>query len=161
MAMHNVVIYGDLLNKAERGKYMDPNKEMKPLMVSGYKRVFNVKPMRPNPKNEIAFVGAMANPDYKMNGALVELDDEEFRKLMVREISYEPEKVNAILSKEQAEVDAWLFLPSSSFMSNDLHPNPDYLKRCREGAKEFGTDFLKEWDESTFHIDGRTVSKLV
>ena len=140
---------------------MDPNKEMKPLSLKGYKRTFNVKPMRANPTTEIAYVGAISNPDFKMNGALVELNDEEFRKLMVREISYEPEKVSAVLSKEQAEVDAWLFLPSSSFMSNDLHPNPDYLKRCREGAKDFGTEFLQEWDDSTFHADGRTVSKLV
>ena len=77
MAMHNVVIYGDLLNRAERGKYMDPNKEMRPLTVSGYKRVFNVKPMRPDEKKEIAFVGAIVNPDHKMNGALVELNDED------------------------------------------------------------------------------------
>ncbi len=143
-------------------------------LAFGLKRLFNyfqedLEENRlglPSPENSdemarlnVAFTSEISD---MLPGALFEVDACEIASLKIREKGYHWKRVlivdyEAIEKGELPEVEEayTLILPQGEENSEAL-PHQSYLNICLEGAKQFGTRFLKFFSETTYLADGKT-----
>jgi len=105
-----------------------------------------------------------AAPDHELNGILMQIQLSDLEAFRQREADYdlipvqwtpfeEPgadRKPAYILSCRPGE-------PSGVRIRNDIYPNPDYLRICREGASSYGDTFRKVWEKTTYLPDRCTL----
>jgi len=144
-----------------------------PVIAHGVRRIFNYE-MDPSlsrylsPDNPRA--RALLNAECgeigitALNGVLLEIRLDDLPALREREADYDLAPVVCEPwggGNGEASL-AWVLVCSPvpgtgpARVNNELIPNPDYYRVCREGAASFGEDFLDAWLESTFLGDGRT-----
>ena len=56
---------------------------------------------------------------------------------------------------------ACLYVGKPDLYGRDVLPNPEYLRICLEGAREWGEDFYEDFLRTTFLCDGRTLEEFV
>ena len=168
--MVNIIGYASMINEESLAKTIKP-REFKEVLIKGYKRIFNQRAYRlrqynADPKqNRVAIANAVPQENSYFNAVMFEVDDYEFEKLMIREKACHTKKVTAEL-KNMEKAEAVMFVGNkvhegTEMASNDYLPIELYLKRCRQGAYEVSEEFGKQWDETTFIGDGRTIKEYL
>ncbi len=167
--------YGSLLNSSSAALTLDKQslRSRQPVIAFGMRRIFNYQ-IPPNitrygPPTEPLAQAALnvrltGNVNDAVNAVLVEMLPSEVSALRQREQGYDLEPVVCL---------KWKALKDPSFLAyilqcpddprigmrrtnDNLEPHREYYRVCRDGAREFGDQFLRFWLETTFLGDGVT-----
>jgi len=163
MTIHRIIGYGSLLNQASAERTIVLHAPPRPIRVYGWRRVFNIicdedKDLKTMDK---AVLNVVQDKDAFFNGALLEIDDDSFQHLKQRECEYDIVTADVCCFQTNEKLGtALLFVGKQDRLTYFIHPDPDYYQLCRAGAASFGEDFLKEWDETTFHACGKKVCEM-
>lgn len=151
--------YGSLLSHQSLSRTI-PDKPFTPILVRGYKRLFNLA------------VSKGRNPDVlnvqkargkTFNGVLFHVDEQELRRIMEREEDYNLEETHAYDFRTKRMV-------GKGFVCADYVVGIDRLKRlpekkyfilCREAAYHISLPFGEYWDQTTYLADGNTVTQWI
>ena len=142
------------------------------IWVKGYKRVFNLIPSRLNlypdiKQAERAVLNAVEDENSKFNALLFDITDDEFETLKLRERSYRTRKIKAYGFETDEEIkDTYLFVGKNKLfgeeiIDNTLLPIPQYLKKCLDGAEDFGEKFKEAWLDTTFTGNNTPIRKYL
>ena len=149
-----VVGYGSLISH-ESLKETVRNKKFTPVIVKGYKRIFNLI----DGKKDV--LNIVKDKDSKFNGVLFSVDESELKKLIKRELEYSMEKVEVYNFKTNKKIGkAFTFI--DYFLDIDdgkITPNKSYFLLCREAAYHISNDFGEMWDKTTFTSDGKQITE--
>ena len=158
MKQYNVIGYGSLLSHISL-KETIPDRQLKPVIVKGYKRIFNVLA-----KNHTDVLNIEKKSGHFFNGVLFTVNWEELKKIKQRE------------QPQYSFKKSWAFdfvtnqKLSLSLLAIDLHhsldrqkhrPNLLYLKSCREAAYMISKKFGLMWDKTTYTADGEKISSWI
>ncbi|MBR9703409.1 gamma-glutamylcyclotransferase [Candidatus Woesearchaeota archaeon] len=147
-----IVGHGSLMNISSFKKTLS-ERELIPVTIPGFRRVFNITSSHAQHRN---ILNVTHDPDCVLNAVLFSVNEEEYLKLKKREERYEEEMVSVYCFKTGKELDkATIFIDYRTDIDHDQQlPDPHYLQVCRDGARSFGADFLKRFDETTFLLSG-------
>jgi hypothetical protein len=167
-----VIGYGSLMIAESLAKTI-PAREMRPVWVPGYRRIFNLKTRFPRmykvseSSNKVAVLNVVPEVDASTSALAFDVSDDELEKLKLRERIYYMKEVKILdfKSKEPAGT-AVMFIGRKMFhgeriVSEHYLPVPSYLDRCREACYKVGKRFGKTFDSTTFVGDGRTVAEYL
>jgi len=167
-----IVCYGSLLNKESLAKTIHV-REITPIWIKGFKKVYNLKPSRLHiyktldPKSNKVAVISLVKDDSYCSCAYIEVDDYEFEKLKIRERNYHTKKVPLYDFKTKEKIgDGIVFIGNKIaegeiIIRDDFLPIPTYLERVRKGVYSFGKEFGKLHDQTSFLGDGRTITQYL
>lgn len=162
--MHCIVGYGSLLNKMSAERTVAFGKESRPVRVYGWRRIFNfvcgedkeVKSM------DKAVLNVVPDKAIFFNGVLFEVDDAGLERIKQRECDYDMAEVDVHCFHTNEKLGkATLFVGKRENIMYFVHPDSEYYRLCMTGAASFGEEFLKEWNETTFHASGKRVCEMV
>jgi len=171
--------YGSLMNVKSASRSVTPEAidSMQPVVAFGVKRIFNYKANKMSHwgEDQHAMEKAALNltpttsPRHMINGVVMEIDQENFAKLVERETGYDLVPVLIAdwkdVNSENPDVEikiAYTFVASDEirqgkyYLSTSHYPVRGYLGAVREGAAVFGEDFLKFFNETTYLANGTT-----
>ena len=147
--------YGSLMSHKSLRKTIS-DKKFKPVIVKGYKRIFNVKDYKTDGSDVLNLEKSKEN---YLNGVFFHVNEEELRKIKIREDDYELQKVNVYdfntkkrINKCFLVVDHYLFLDRKKGK-----PNRSYFVLCREAAYHISKKFGVMWDNTTYVLSGEKV----
>lgn len=158
MRTYAVIGYGSLLSHRSLAKTI-PDRSFQPVIVKGYKRIFNVLA-----KNHTDLLNIERKPGHYFNGVLFTVTSDELKKIKLRE------------RPEYSLFKSWAYDFSTnkkiswSSLAVDLHhsldhfrhqPNRLYFKSCREAAYAISNKFGRTWDETTYLANGEQVNSWV
>lgn len=153
---YSIVGYGSLLSH-DSLKETIKDKRLIPVIVKGYKRVFNLI----DSKNGDA-LDVEESKGSEINGVLFEVNESELAKLQEREDGYVPRKTLAYDFKSKEKIgDCFLFIDYVDVDYENHKPDKNYFLLCREAAYNFGEEFGMFWDETTFLSSGERVSEWI
>ena len=143
---YEIVGYGSLISHNSL-KESCKDKEFHPVIIQGYKRIFNV-----TENNNFDVLNIKESKKDKLNAVLFQVNEKELKKLKEREDWYNFEetnvydfKTNKILTKALISIDHIICIDKSKHP-----PNKSYFILCREAAYQISNEFGKFWDETTF-----------
>jgi len=178
-----IFTYGSLLNKdsAKRSLSKDAMDTYTPAIAFGVKRVFDRDvpkkfsekwgPLSQN--NETGMLNIVFDNDFGsiVNGALVEVDLKDLNGLISRETGYDLVSV-PVVTWQDAKADgtpnviiALTFHASENerdskqYTSKCINPVKGYALASKEGARQYGDEFVKLFEETTYLADGKTSFK--
>lgn len=160
MMKHKVVGYGSLMSHKSLEVTMHEKKKFKPVVVRGYKRVFNLKT---NLLGKSDCLNVMKSPGNKFNAIVFSVDDVDLRKLKERETDYNVEETEAF-DFSTGELVGKCLLFTDYLVGIDhsrKKPSKSYFKLCREAAYHLSKEFGKMWDETTFTSSGEKISDWI
>lgn len=147
-----IVGYGSLLSHSSL-KETIKDKEFTKILVKGYKRIFNLIDKGGDVLNLEKDKGC------EFNAVLFYVDDEELKKLKLREDEYNLESVDVFdfvtgkkICKAYTSIDYIVDIDSGRML-----PQKGYFVLCRKAAYDLGEDFGKVWDETTYLSSGERV----
>src|SRR3989344_617355 len=147
--------YGSLMSHDSLRKTIS-DKKFRPAIVKGYRRIFNVMNYKKDGSDVLNL--NKSKKDY-FNGVLFYVNEEELRKIKIREDDYELQKVNVYdfntkkrINKCFLVVDHYLFLDRKKGK-----PNRSYFVLCREAAYHISKKFGVMWDNTTYVLSGEKV----
>jgi cation transport regulator ChaC len=166
--MKKIVGYGSLMDKDSFSKTL-PLRDMKPVWIEGFKRVFNLKPSRPYIYKEggkgiaIAVANLEESEKSRCNGLMFEVTESELEKLKIRERSYRLKEVEVSdFETEDLIGTAYVFIGSKRFrdeliISDEFEPLPSYLEKVRKASYNISEDFGISFDTTTFKANGERI----
>src|SRR3989344_8780702 len=123
------VAYGSLMSHKYLRKTIS-NKKFRPVIIKGYKRVFNVIDYK---TDGFDVLNLRKSKNNYFNGVLFHLNKKELRKIRIREYNYELQEVNAydFSTRKKIEkcfivIDHYLFLDKKG-----EKPHKYYFTLCR------------------------------
>lgn len=170
--------YGSLMNKFSAGRSVKPEAvdSMSPVLAFGVKRVFNYNPtktdhwgeLQPKEKSMLNLVPSL-NLTSMINGIVMEVDEEDFSNLVMREKGYDLIPILVVswedtLNQEQnikVQV-AYTFVAANElrgnvvYTSTEYYPLRSYMHAVQQGALEYGEKFYHLWNKTTYLADGTT-----
>jgi hypothetical protein len=172
--------YGSLLNPESASRSVSPEavKSMHPVVAFGFKRLFNYKASNVSrwgndlPSNERAMLNIepMSSYQYIINGAVMEITQEDLAQLVAREKGYDLVPIlvadwYGVLSKDpnvQVHIAYTFLVPDElrdgiDYTQTKYYPVRGYLHATQAGAANFGDDFLEFWNGTTYLSDGTTL----
>ncbi len=170
---HVLVGYGTLLDAASTGMTIGASAEHKvyrPVVVRGYRRLFNLRPDHYTPSHktgsaaeEAAAMNVEPAPGLAFNGVAFDVSGEEMRQLDERERYYERVSVEILdfasgssLGRAQvfsAELEArWICRDPEVLL-----PLWRDIDLARAGAYRLGDAFGEMFDQTTYLADGETL----
>ncbi|MBI2451493.1 gamma-glutamylcyclotransferase [Candidatus Pacearchaeota archaeon] len=156
---YKIVGYGSLISHKSLRESI-PDKHFVPVIVRGFKRVFNLgleKGKDPDVLNVVK------DKKHFFNGVLFDVNEKELKKIKEREDDYNLEQIGAydfLTGKELCKC----FILIDQFVGIDhkkKKPNKSYFILCREAAYHISREFGKIWDETTFVSTGKKVSQWI
>jgi len=170
--------YGSLLNTKSASLTLTPEvlKSRIPVIAFGARRIFNYSMGEAVtrygvPENEIESaalnVRLTGSIHDTLNAVLINIPIEEIPKLRDREIGYDLEPIVCVRwngNDNEPFIAYILQCPDNPRTgkvrtNNTLMPHRIYIQKCRDGAEEFGTQFLEFWLSSTYLANGITTIK--
>lgn len=153
--MHKFIGYGSLINSLSLKKTID-DKKFTPIIVKGYKRIFNLY-VKDGAKTNV--LNVVKEKDKFFNGVLFEVNDKELKKIKKREEGYNFRKVNAYDFKTGKKIGKGIISIFYLKKSDKINKNPNkkYFKICRNGAYKISKEFGKMWDETTYNSDSKKI----
>lgn len=150
---YNIVGYGSLISHNSL-KEDCPNKHFIPVIVKGYKRIFNIL----EGKSDI--LNIKKSRKSKFNGVLFKVNNPEFTKLKKREDIYTPDKTTCYDFKtKKISYECFVYLDHNLLIDRYHNkPNKNYFLLCRQAAYHISKEFGKFWDNTTFTSDGKKIS---
>lgn len=156
MEYYNVIVYGSLLNPRSRSRTVRNDREVKPVTVPGIRRIFNVD------FHSKYSVLNVQESNIDMNALSIQLSYPEMIDFVIREMHYELQLVNSydygstnIFDTE----DAYIVMAAKESIGNSL-PLVNYLHAVIYGAYQYGENFLNDFLNSTFYMDGDVVRNI-
>lgn len=156
---HNFIGYGSLLNEESLSETISKKKFL-PVIVKGYKRIFNLK-TREHKNADVLNLKKSSSSFF--NAVLFQVSDEELKKLSLREAEYNLEEVNYYdslggrkMGKGIVAIDFFVEIDSEKKL-----PSKSYFIMCRSAAYKIGKEFGKIWDDTTYIADGEKVSDWI
>ncbi|MCI5051809.1 MAG: hypothetical protein MRY21_01570 [Simkaniaceae bacterium] len=164
--------YGSLLSRESALKTLKPDvmETYRPALGFGVMRLFNHAvlpihserwgPMKRGNERAMLNLNLTGNFADITNGILIDVTKEELIELMKREFTYELVSIpvlgwKAAISKSEMNLEiAYTFYVKDS--DQDILPVRGYAAAAKEGAAEFGADFLNLWLDTTFLFDRKT-----
>ena len=148
--------YGSLLNKKSLLHTCPSARNIEPVILRGFIRIFNAKCTRkcPNSNKYVAALNIEKDEiNNLINGILFEIDETDFQALQNREEGYEliSVLVEGFNSKFQTRAFTFRFPHYEAdyiYLENNK-VQEDYANLCIEGSKEFGDDFMDLFLETT------------
>jgi len=168
-----LVGYGTLLNRASLATTLGPGAETKraiPVLVEGYRRLFNLHPTHYEPSYHLTpeplEVGAMnvqRAPGFHFNGLAFSLSLQELEALDERERYYERIWASTVRfpgGEILGEAFVYSAAPGSPWVVDDptlIQPHWRDVVLARRGAYAVGRDFGELFDATTYLADGETL----
>ncbi len=167
-----IFAYGSLLNKESAARTLSSHaiQTSQPAVAFGLKRIFDYdaapinkrwgEPRRPN---DTAMLNVIPtdDPSSMVNGVILKVDKRDLAKLIEREKGYDLVPVSVIrwdeVQQDHPQLQtAYTFMAREDHINPCINPVPGYAQASKEGAAQYGDDFLQFWLETTFLADGRT-----
>lgn len=167
----NLIVYGSLINKKELLDVVGyiTEKEIIPLKVNGFKRVFNQETTwRNGSGKKRAVLNVVKSNNNWFNGMLVcNINESYFWSLDKREEGYKRIKVApasikfdyGISTKPEGRI--WIYTGKHQKMRDDILPIPSYLDICLEGSKEWSERFYNDFLITTFLPKGQALIEFL
>ena len=156
---YNIIGYGSLLSHKSL-KDTISNKHFKPVIIKGYKRIFNIAIKQNENFDEL---NLEKSKNSKLNGVMFKVNEKELEKIKQRESEYNLEeteayyfKTNKKLGKSLIVIDYFLKIDSKNKL-----PSKSYFILCREAAYHLSKKFGQYWDKTTFISDNERVDKWI
>ena len=161
----SVVVYGSLISKKEHSA-LDVIEEALPVRVEGFKRVFNQEATwRKGSGRNRAVLNVMRSKENWFNGILLTgFEMRDLEALDERERGYERIEIEKGLIEfydHPAEPRGRIWTYTGKRIRSDIMPIPSYLDLCIEGAREWGDRFYRDFLDTTFLSDGRTLREFL
>jgi cation transport regulator ChaC len=171
--------YGSLMNKASASRSMKAEavESMETAIAFGVKRIFNYKAAKTihwgenQHQKEKAMLNLIQTVDITSmaNGVTIEVDLEDFSRLVQRETGYDLVPILVVREKDVKEnnIDpevrvAYTFIAVNelrnhiNYTSTKYYPVRGYLHAIQEAAALHGEEFARMWNETTYLADGTT-----
>lgn len=171
--------YGSLMNKQSASRTVKPEalETMHPVIAFGVKRIFNYKATKTDhwgsdqDRKEKAMLNIVQtlNIGSIANGVALEVDLEDFKRLVEREVGYDLVPIlvtswnDAMNNNPHLEIRiAYTFVANHElrnhidYTSTKYYPVRGYLNAIQDTAKGYGPEFSKMWNLTTYLADGTT-----
>lgn len=168
-----LVGYGTLLSQESTARTVGPSasaKPFEPVVVTGYRRLFNLRPDHYRPSFhlsdepiEVAAMNVTPWEGSSFNGLAFPVSRDDLTALDARERYYQRLRVPLLAFHGREPLgEAWVYsaLPGAPAVfpaESGLHPQWEDLVMARAGAYAKGEDFGKMFDATTFLADGETL----
>jgi hypothetical protein len=165
--------YGSLVNSISAARTLTTGVR-EPIIAVGARRIFNYE--MPGPTSRY---GPPAHPNARallnlrvtgrlqdmVNGVLIETPPSDIPALRSREVGYDLVAVACINwhRREEPPSLAYTFQrydeseEGRAAEDTSIEPHDEYYRVCRQGAAEYGDDFLRFWLATTYLADGTTL----
>lgn len=156
---HNIIGYGSLISHRDLRETI-PDKHFKPVIVRGYKRIFNLALKTKGYPNVL---NIEKSPQKQFNGVLFKINEKELRDLMKREAVYNLEKTNIYdFTTKQKLGRAYVVIDHIVAIDHKKRkPNKKYFILCREAAYQIDRKFGQFWDNTTYISNGKKVKDWI
>ncbi|MBU0907882.1 MAG: gamma-glutamylcyclotransferase [Nanoarchaeota archaeon] len=156
---YQIVGYGSLLSHKSLQETLQ-NKHFHPVIVKGYKRIFNV--MDCSSKNPDV-LNLKKSKNHFFNGVLFEVNDKELAELKKREDCYNLEETKCYDFKTKKPLGKCLLCIDHHLAIDHHHKNPNkgYFILCREAAYHISKKFGLLWDKTTFTSKNEKISDWI
>jgi ChaC-like protein len=156
--------YGSLINKEELKNEFNIKKKIIPVIVSGFTRSFDVSSSSSSGSSggKYKVLGIKNKKGAWCNGIVFKVNEEELDKLIERESNYtiktiEQNRISFDYGKQltfKKDDQVLCFYPKPLYRLNKKQSTyrpirPNYETICLEGARAFGSDFLRDFSETT------------
>ncbi len=150
--------YGSLMSHASLKKTIK-DKDFIPIIVKGYKRIFNVELTTGGKTNAL---NVIKNRKSEFNGVMFSINNEELKKIKKRENGYNFEIVKIYDFKTGKNIGKAMVstIDLKDCDKKNQKPNKKYFKLCRSAAYEISKEFGKTWDETTYTSEGKKVREI-
>jgi hypothetical protein len=168
-----LVGYGTLLSRASVATTLGPEAETKPaipVVVEGYRRLFNLRPTHYEPSYrrtpeplEVGAMNVQRAPGFRFNGLAFSVSLRDLEALDERERYYERIWAPAERfpdGKALGEAFVYSAAPGSSWVEEDpalIQPHWRDIVLARGGAYAVGRSFGELFDATTYLADGKTL----
>jgi cation transport regulator ChaC len=166
-----IFAYGSLMNSRDLMRTVPEARNMIPVKLYGYKRVFNLESTyRFDPLTNIPICVLNIESSYSLdfvNGICFDMDYQSFDDLLEREKAYD--LIEAVVYEyfdDSKNYEAYFFVSKDSEkypyrLESDLQL--DYLEICIEGCSDYGQEFLEDFKRSThfFGVDSDKYENLI
>ena len=152
---YDVVGYGSLLSHKSL-KETIKDKKFIPVIVKGYKRIFDLD------ENSGDELNVEKSKNHKFNGVLFKVNEKELEKIKGREDGYNIDEVDAYEFTTKKKIGkCFLFIDYYDVDYEKKTPDKSYFILCREAAYAISDDFGKFWDLTTYTSDGESVYQWI
>lgn len=171
--------YGSLMNKISAGRSLKSSavESMHPSIAFGVKRVFNYKATvtkhwgADQNKKEKAMLNLVQtlNIASVANGVTIEVDIEDFKRLVDRETGYDLVPILVApwddIRTQNPNIDvqvAYTFVAAHElrdnidYTSTEYYPVRGYLHAVQDASTAYGDEFARMWNSTTYLADGTT-----
>lgn len=164
-----VLGYGSILNPEELS-FLDGGRDRAtPVRVEGFRRVFNQEASwRDAADEKRAVLNVTRDGDARCNAVLLsDLARDEYADYRERERGYRLVEVetDAISAYGAADADVdgldLVLIAVGEKADAGIEPIPSYLDVCLSGAREWGTEFEREFVETTETADGTPLAEYL
>lgn len=157
--MDALIVYGSLINKSvliQNGFTLD---SICPVIVQGFKRVFNQEPSwRSGQGEQRAVLNVVSSKRHWLNALLISGLNEDFlADVDKREKGYDRIRVASSYLRGYHSAhtpptpqDVYIHTGKTYKQSDNILPNTSYLDICLDGAKLWGKDFYNDFLDTTF-----------
>ena len=161
----HLIVYGSLLHPDELAKHAITPERVTPVIVSGWRRVFDQEPSwRPSDSDHRAVMNILRDDDHWFNALLIrDLTPEHIRDLDERERGYDRVALpDGSVTAYTGEVipDCIVYAGKPEKRNDRIYPNPDYFELCREGAQSHFEAFYRDYLETTYAFDGESIALI-
>ena len=172
MAKLYIIGYGTLLYKESLANTIGGSAGQKvyiPVIITAYKRIFNLLPDHYTPSFKIsklpvekAAANVIRNEDSYLNGLAFEVSEEELGELDQREKHYRRVECHAIDFHSREDIGTAMIYTAPyemDWVTRDPKYLPDFIDiaYARTGAYRYGQDFGRMYDQTTYLADGVTL----
>ena len=153
---YKIVGYGSIMSHKSLRETV-PDKRFEPVIVKGYKRIFDIV------QHKSDVLNLEKSKGHSFNGVMFTVNAEQLKELKKRESGYNLEKVWAYAFPSNKRLyQCSLFVDHCVAIDKQhLKPQNGYFKLCREAAYHISKDFGKMWDDTTYVSNGRTVASWI
>ncbi len=161
--MDAVVTYGSLINQEQLCAKSHLLAEACPVVVKGYRRVFNQEPSwREGHHKHRAVLNVIQSDGDYFNGLLVNLQNSDnFYELDKRERGYDrvpispshviyPGNRRRLVCSERPLEHVYIYFGKLEKRNNNILPNKTYLDLCLRGARHWGEEFYEQFLQTTY-----------
>lgn len=154
--MYNQIVYGSLLHVDELKKQNIDSKNIEFVKVKGFKRIFNQIPSWRNiDGNHKAVLNIEVDADSWFNAiAIKNLNEEYVRDLDYRERGYDRVALKdgsvTLYSDGSSLNNCIIYKGKKNKQSNEIFPNIEYFKICKNGANSHFKKFYQDYLATTY-----------
>ena len=153
---YHLIGYGSLMSHQSLRETI-PDKHFTPVIVKGYKRIFNLAEKNGDVLNLIKSRKSF------FNGVLFKVNEKELIKIKKREDEYNLEETSAYDFLTKKKLCKCLIVTDNiiSIDRKKRKPDKSYFTLCRESAYHISKEFGRYWDNTSFISNGQKVSNWI